>query len=181
MKQKTLLAIAFLLGVFATANAQKYKMKVILQDGTIETFDADNVTSVVFEQAPQGAAEAIAGTYTGQSHAKAAYFDDMPTDNDSVALTANADGTVRLEYSSPTWGKGVVDNISVAHDGDYQLSATAEGTIAMPSMHGGGTNNYVFQLTKGSVDDDRSSATFEFACPSVMGGVTITLAANPAK
>ncbi|MBQ7280991.1 MAG: hypothetical protein IJR13_09805 [Bacteroidales bacterium] len=119
-------------------------------------------------------AEIVAGTYSGWTKADAAYFSNMVNDEvDQLAITANSDGTVNVEYTSDTWGKGVFNNIAIAEVSDKYTFA-GEGTITMASR--GGTKDYEGTF-EGSVSKDMKSYTVKIVIPSVMGGTTLTL--NP--
>lgn len=121
----------------------------------------------------------IAGTYNGWTNASATYFSGMIGENDNVEITANADGTINVIYTSKTWGTATINNVLVAEkDGQYTV-AGAEGVIAMAS-HSGEVKEYAVLLNGGTISKDLKTYAFEFNAPSVMGGTTMAFAAGEA-
>lgn len=114
-------------------------------------------------------AQEIAATYSGYTDATTAYFTGMVTENQTVRVSANGDGTVNVGFDSDTWGKTAIDNAVVKPtEGGYVISGTGESVI---SGHGG-TKSYACTLA-GKVGTAKNNVVFEFSIPSVMGGLTV--------
>lgn len=113
----------------------------------------------------------LAGTYEGYTDADCAMFQDRYTDGESVKLTANGDGSVKVVFESALWGTFTVESATVTREGGEYLF-TGSGSVAMGM--GGSTSNYDFTLSgrSNAAKDDFSIA---FNVPAVMGGLTITL------
>lgn len=113
----------------------------------------------------------LAGTYEGYTDADCAMFQDRYTDGESVKLTANGDGSVKVVFESASWGTFTVESATAAKEGDEYLF-TGSGSVAMGM--GGSTSNYDFTLSgrSNAAKDDFSIA---FNVPAVMGGLTVTL------
>lgn len=113
----------------------------------------------------------LAGTYEGYTDADCAMFQDRYTDGESVKLTANGDGSVKVVFESASWGTFTVESATVTREGGEYLF-TGSGSVAMGM--GGSTSNYDFTLSgrSNAAKDDFSIA---FNVPAVMGGLTITL------
>lgn len=113
----------------------------------------------------------LAGTYEGYTDADCAMFQDRYTDGESVKLTANGDGTLKVVFESASWGTFTVESATVTREGGEYLF-TGSGSVAMGM--GGSTSNYDFTLSgrSNAAKDDFSIA---FNVPAVMGGLTITL------
>ncbi len=113
----------------------------------------------------------LAGTYDGYTDADCAYFQNNYTDNESLTITANGDGTLAVAFESATWGAFNVAQATVTKaDGIYTF--TGEGTVAMGM--GGGATNYPFTMT-GTCNAAKDSYSVAFEVPAVMGGLTVTL------
>lgn len=113
----------------------------------------------------------LAGTYEGYTDADCAMFQDRYTDGESVKLTANGDGSVKVVFESASWGTFTVESATVTREGGEYLF-TGSGSVAMGM--GDSTSNYDFTLSgrSNAAKDDFSIA---FNVPAVMGGLTITL------
>lgn len=113
----------------------------------------------------------IAGTYAGITMAEFPYSSiPMYTDDESLSLTSNTDGTVTVNFASADWGTTVVSSAVVTKGGDvYTLSG--EGTSSM-AMGGGTPKEYASSLT-GTISADKSAYTFVVSLP-IMGGTTLT-------
>lgn len=113
----------------------------------------------------------LAGTYEGYTDADCAMFQDRYTDGESVKLTANGDGSVKVVFESASWGTFTVESATVTREGGEYLF-TGSGSVSMGM--GGSTSNYDFTLSgrSNAAKDDFSIA---FNVPAVMGGLTITL------
>ena len=113
----------------------------------------------------------LAGTYEGYTDADGAMFQDRYTDGESVKLTANGDGSVKVVFESASWGTFTVESATATKEGEEYVF-TGSGSVAMGM--GGSTSNYDFTLSgrSNAAKDDFSIA---FNVPAVMGGLTITL------
>lgn len=113
----------------------------------------------------------LAGTYKGYSAAACAYFQDRYTDDESLRLTANGDGTLAVAFDSSAWGSFSVAGATVGSEGgEYLLSGS--GSVAMGM--GESTSSYDFTMT-GRVDAAKEVYSIAFHVPAVMGGLTVTL------
>ncbi len=112
----------------------------------------------------------LAGSYEGWTEASCAYFEGMQATDQTLSLTANADDTFTLSYTSDSWGKFLFENLNVTSSNDiYTLSG--EGVTIM-GMNG---NESEYSCTaSGSIDTNKENVTFTFTIPGVMGGLTIT-------
>lgn len=113
----------------------------------------------------------LAGTYEGYTDADCAMFQNRYTDGESVKLTANGDGSVKVVFESASWGTFTVESATATKEGEEYVF-TGSGSVAMGM--GGSTSNYDFTLSgrSNAAKDDFSIA---FNVPAVMGGLTITL------
>lgn len=113
----------------------------------------------------------LAGTYEGYTDADCAMFQDRYTDGESVKLTANGDGSVKVVFESASWGTFTVESATATKEGEEYVF-TGSGSVAMGM--GDSTSNYDFTLSgrSNAAKDDFSIA---FNVPAVMGGLTITL------
>lgn len=113
----------------------------------------------------------LAGTYEGYTDADCSYFQDRYTDNESVTLTANGDGTVKVVFESVSWGSFTVESATATKEGDKYVF-TGSGSVAMGM--GDSTSNYDFTLS-GRTNAAKDDFSIAFNVPAVMGGLTITL------
>lgn len=114
----------------------------------------------------------LAGTYEGYTDADCAMFQDRYTDGESVKLTANGDGSVKVVFeSAASWGTFTVESATATKEGEEYVF-TGSGNVSMGM--GGSTSNYDFTLSgrSNAAKDDFSIA---FNVPAVMGGLTVTL------
>lgn len=113
----------------------------------------------------------LAGTYEGYTDADCAMFQDRYTDGESVKLTANGDGSVKVVFESASWETFTVESATATKEGEEYVF-TGSGSVAMGM--GESTSNYDFTLSgrSNAAKDDFSIA---FNVPAVMGGLTITL------
>lgn len=139
MKRLTLLTAAFALFAFAACN----------DDNNGETPAATP-------------AEEIAGAYS--VYTTASFFSYAPQyENETITLTANADGPVALSYANETWGT-FASNLTVTKEGNA-YSVSGEGTVNM-GMGSGEPKDYAFTVT-GSVVS-ATDAAFTIAIPAAM-------------
>lgn len=114
----------------------------------------------------------LAGTYEGYTDADCAMFQNRYTDDKSVTLTANGDGTLKVVFESATWGNFQVAAATAAKkEGAYTFSGS--GKVAM-GMGGGPAKDYDFTVS-GSTNAAKDDYSIVFKVPAVMGGLTITL------
>lgn len=113
----------------------------------------------------------LAGTYAGYTDADCLYFQDRYTDGESMTLTANGDGTVKVVFESASWGTFSVESAAADMDGSYYVF-TGSGSVAMGM--GESTNSYDFTLN-GRTNAAKDDFSIVFNVPAVMGGLTVTL------
>lgn len=113
----------------------------------------------------------VAGTYIGYTDADCTYFQDRYTDDESVTVTANADGTVSVEFKSASWGTFSVADATILQNNDI-YTFTGSGRVSMGMNES--TSDYDFTMT-GTTNLTKDSYSIAFNIPSVMGGLTITL------
>lgn len=113
----------------------------------------------------------LAGTYKGYTDADCAYFQDQYTNDESLKMTSNGDGTLAIVFESDSWGTFNVTNAVVTKSDDgYKL--TGEGFVAMGM--GDNKKDYPFTMT-GTSNAAKDNYSIAFNVPAVMGGLTITL------
>ena len=134
-------------------------------------------TTITVTLGDMPAAAAVDGSYKGGTYANAAYFKKYsPAADQTVTIKANEGlESVSVSHVSETWGTFTYPAVTVTAGEDGSFSLEGEGTCAMPSMQGGGVNDYASDF-KGTVKDGVLVA--EFIVPSVMGGTTVLF--NPA-
>ena len=113
----------------------------------------------------------LAGTYEGYPDADGAMVQDRLTDGDSVKLTANGDGSVKVVFESASWGTFTVESATATKEGEEYVF-TGSGSVAMGM--GESTSNYDFTLS-GRTNAAKDDFSIVFNVPAVMGGLTITL------
>lgn len=113
----------------------------------------------------------LAGTYEGYTDADCAMFQDRYTDGESVKLTANGDGSVKVVFESASWGTFTVESATATKEGEEYLF-TGSGSVAMGM--GESTSNYDFTLS-GRTNAAKDDFSIAFNVPAVMGGLTVTL------
>ena len=129
-------------------------------------------TTASYEALMAGEADLLlAGTYEGYTDADCAMFQDRYTDGESVKLTANGDGSVKVVFESASWGTFTVESATATKEGEEYVF-TGSGSVSMGM--GESTSNYDFTLSgrSNAAKDDFSIA---FNVPAVMGGLTVTL------
>jgi hypothetical protein len=93
----------------------------------------------------------------------------MVSENQTITLTANADGTYAVAYTSDTWGTFNINPVVVTYaEGKYLLAGEGATQMGM----NGNVKEYACTLT-GEVDAEKTAPSFLFSVPSVMGGMTI--------
>ena len=113
----------------------------------------------------------LAGTYEGYTDADCAMFQDRYTDGESVKLTANGDGSVKVVFESASWGTFTVESAAATKEGEEYVF-TGSGSVAMGM--GESTSNYDFTLS-GRTNAAKDDFSIAFNVPAVMGGLTVTL------
>lgn len=113
----------------------------------------------------------LAGTYEGYTDADCAMFQDRYTDGESVKLTANGDGSVKVVFESDLWGTFTVESATATKEGEEYVF-TGSGSVAMGM--GESTSNYDFTLS-GRTNATKDDFSIAFNVPAVMGGLTVTL------
>ena len=113
----------------------------------------------------------LAGTYEGYTDADCAMFQDRYTDGESVKLTANGDGSVKVVFESASWGTFTVESATATTEGEeYVFMGSGSGAMGV----GESTRNYDFTLS-GRTNAAKDDFSIAFNVPAVMGGLTITL------
>ena len=113
----------------------------------------------------------LAGTYEGYTDADCAMFQDRYTDGESVKLTANGDGSVKVVFESASWGTFTVESATATKEGEEYVF-TGSGSVAMGM--GGSTSNYDFTLS-GRTNAAKDDFSIALNVPAVRGGLTIPL------
>lgn len=113
----------------------------------------------------------LAGTYEGYTDADCAMFQNRYTDGESVKLTANGDGSVKVVFESASWGTFTVESATATKEGEEYVF-TGSGSVAMGM--GDSTSNYDFTLS-GRTNAAKDDFSIAFNVPAVMGGLTVTL------
>lgn len=118
----------------------------------------------------------LAGTYKGYSDADCSYFQDRYTDDESLNMTANEDGTLAVVFESATWCTFSVASATISETADgYLLNGTGRVSMGMGNV----TSDYDFTM-EASIDASKENYSFSFNVPAVMGGLTLTLASGTA-
>lgn len=117
-------------------------------------------------------AQEAAGVYKGYTTAQFQYSPTpMTTAGETVTLTANADGTMTIDYTSAKWGKFAFKSANVTASGkEYKI--TGDGTTLM-GMTEESKKEYPCTV-EGTVPASKQGVSFIFNIPGVMGGVKIT-------
>lgn len=118
----------------------------------------------------------VAGTYQGYSDADCAYFQDRYTNDESLKISANEDGTLTIVFESESWGTFNVNSAIVSKNADGYI-VTGSGNVAMGM--GGSVSNYDFTMT-GTINTAKDNYSISFNVPAVMGGLTVTLLSGTA-
>ena len=113
----------------------------------------------------------LAGTYEGYTDADCSYFQDRYTDGESVKLTANGDGTLKVVFESASWGTFTVESATASIEGEEYVF-TGSGKVSMGM--GGSTADYDFTAS-GRTNTAKDEFSIAFNVPAVMGGLTVTL------
>lgn len=116
--------------------------------------------------------EAIQGSYNGYTVAEFKYTEvPMTTADETVVLTANADGTCNVSFTSSQWGTFTVSNSKVTlKDDTYTIMGSGKTVMGMSEE---AKKEYACDF-EGSVSKDKKTVSFLFDVPSVMGGLKIT-------
>ncbi len=113
----------------------------------------------------------LPGTYKGYTDADCAYFQDRYTNDESLKIIANEDGSIAITFESDTWGTFNVAKATITRN-DNQYIFSGEGTVSMGM--GNNQTDYSFTMT-GTTNAKKDNYSFTFNTPAVMGGLTITL------
>lgn len=113
----------------------------------------------------------LAGTWEGYTNAGCTYFQDRYTDDESLKMTANGDGTLAIVFESATWGTFNVAKATVTKSGD-EYTFTGNGTVSVGM--GDNVKDYAFTVT-GTSNAAKDNFSIAFNAPAVMGGLTVTL------
>lgn len=127
---------------------------------------------------PEAPTPDASGTYTGNTVATSAYFDDMKAEGQTLTLLRDADGSYSMAYTSDTWGSFVVEAAKATVSGTtVNLSGTGTTTMGM----NGNVKDYDCSLTGHADTADGGNAEFTFTVPAVMGGLTIAFSTDNAE
>lgn len=113
----------------------------------------------------------LAETWEGYTNAGCTYFQNRYTDDESLKMTANGDGTLAVVFESATWGTFRVAEAAVTKSGNA-YTFTGDGTVSMGM--GDNVKDYAFTMT-GTSNAAKDDFSIAFNAPAVMGGLTITL------
>lgn len=127
--------------------------------------------TIVFRTGDAPADLMLAGAYKGYTDADCAMFQNRYTDDESVTLTANGDGTLKVVFESASWGTFTVESATATKEGEEYVF-TGNGSVSMGM--GGSTSNYDFTVS-GSTNAAKDDYSIVFKVPAVMGGLTVTL------
>lgn len=145
---------------------------IVKNDETKFTFSAPSVMgglTIAFTEGEIPASLVLPGSYAGWTDASCAYFQGMTADDQTLTITGK-DDDYSIAYQSDTWGSFTVEEIKATYsDGVFTLSG--DGTCKMGM--GDSLKDYPCTFT-GRVDVEKSSPSFTFKVPAVMGGLTIT-------
>lgn len=110
----------------------------------------------------------IEGNYNGYTLASCAYFKNNCTEDETVTIQENEDGTAKVTLASKSWGTLEAGNAALTVTGDiYLLSGNAKAQMGM----GGNVSEYDCTFTCQITPSE--SAEMRFSVPGVMGGLTI--------
>lgn len=113
----------------------------------------------------------VSGSYKGYVSASCAYFSDNMSDDQTITLTeSSVINRINIRYTSSAWGTFCITDAIVAESAQGYI-ITGEGTCKMGMENN--VKDYTCSIT-GNVDVKKSSPSFVFNVPAVMGGLTIT-------
>lgn len=165
-----------MMGMSGNVSEYECTLKGTLNEAKNEGAFAFNVPAVmggmniIFILGEVPVSKLLAGSYEGWTEASCAYFEGMQATDQTLSLTANADDTFTLAYTSDSWGEFSFESLSVTSvNGIYTLSG--EG-VTMMGMDGN-ISEYPCTVT-GSIDANKENVSFTFTVPGVMGDLTIT-------
>ena len=165
-----------IMGMSGNVNEYECTLKGTLNEAKNEGTFTFNVPAVMggmnitFTLGEIPVSKLLAGSYEGWTEASCAYFEGMQATDQTLSLTANADDTFTLAYTSDSWGEFSFESLSVTSaNGIYTLSG--EG-VTMMGMDGN-ISEYPCTVT-GRIDANKENVSFTFTVPGVMGGLTIT-------
>lgn len=117
-------------------------------------------------------AEAVQGNHKGYTVADFQYTEiPMITPNENIVITANADGTCNVSFTSEQWGVFTISKAQVVAKGDkYTISGSGKTVMGMSEKS---KKEYDCDI-EGVVSKDKKNITFVFDVPKVMGGLKIT-------
>ena len=128
--------------------------------------------TIVFRTGDAPADLMLAGAYKGYTDADCKMFQDRYTNGESVTLSANGDGSVKVVFESDLWGTFTVESATATKEGEEYVF-TGSGEVAM-GMGGGPATDYDFTVS-GSTNAAKDDYSIVFKVPTVMGGLTVTL------
>lgn len=116
----------------------------------------------------------VAGSYEGYALTSCAYFSNTCSADQTVVVTANADGSAAIAFDSDM-GDFSIPSARISASGDVCV-LSGEGTAQMGMS--GNASSYACTLTAEIVS--RTNATMRFSVPAVMGGLTLEFATGDA-
>lgn len=114
-------------------------------------------------------AKKVVGTYKGYTLASSNYFSDMFTADEKGTFTLVNDNTVKIEFTSNTWGSFTFDEALVEGTA-APYKVTGNGKCQMVGM-GGQTREYDCTVEANISGNGKDVITFNV--PAVMGGTTV--------
>lgn len=114
-------------------------------------------------------AEKVAGTYEGYTLASSNYFSDMFTADEKGTFTKVNDNTVKIEFTSNTWGSFTFD-AALVEGTAAPYKVTGSGKCQMVGM-GGQAREYDCTVEANISGNGKDVITFNV--PAVMGGTTV--------
>lgn len=133
-------------------------------------------TTITFTLGEAPAAKLLAGSYSGWTKGDCQYFKNRTQDRETVAISANDDGTVDVKLTSQMWGETTIAGVTAEKTADgFSLSGSGKFTMGM----NGTQSEYDCTLT-GTLSADKETYSITFTLPAVMGGLTIAFAQGEA-
>lgn len=113
----------------------------------------------------------ITGTYEGYTLASFSYSPNpIATDNETIKISKNSDGTVAVDFKSTQWGDFNIPSAKITEK-DEACIINGQGKTIM-GMSADSKKEYECTLV-GAIDKKNDKAGFTFNVPAVMGGLDI--------
>ncbi len=128
---------------------------------------AVSIASCSDDNEKKSAAQSVAGDYEGYTVASCAYFKNQVTPSQKVVMTEAGVDELAVSFVSDSWGTVSIPSVSVTEiAGGYAVTGSGTSRMGM----GGNVKEYTCNLTGKIIN---GVAGLSFACPEVMGGLTI--------